>query len=218
MIQRISGIWGKGLRLAPLWLLGLLFLSLMAFIGMAEDVYEREGFFFDEPILAFLHAQQNSLWNAFALALTQSASAPVVGGLALLALLWAYRRRLDWPLFALGLGGAVLLNLASKLFFARTRPHLFPQLTPEPDYSFPSGHTMASLALVLALYWLLALRFPRAARWLLALGLSWAFLVGLSRLYLQVHYPSDVLAGWALSFLWVVGVGLWYRWAAGQRG
>jgi membrane-associated phospholipid phosphatase len=216
VIQRISGIWEKGLRLAPLWLLGLLFLSLLAFIGLAEDVYEREGFFFDGPILAFLHTQQNSLWNAIALALTQSASAPAVVGLTLLVLLWAYGRRLAWPLFALGLGGSVLLNLASKLFFARTRPHLFPQLTPEHDYSFPSGHTMASLTLVLALYGLLAPRFPQAARWVLALGLPWAFLVGLSRLYLQVHYPSDVLAGWALSFLWVVG--LWYRWAVGQRG
>lgn len=218
MVRRISGIWEEGLRLAPPWLLGLLFLSLLGFGGLAEDVYEREGFFFDGPVLTFLHAQQSGFWSAWALALTQSASAPVVGGLALLVLLWAYWRRLGWPVFALGLGGAVLLNQASKLLFARTRPHLFPQLTPEHDYSFPSGHTMASLALVLALYLLLAPRFPRVARWVLGLGLPWAFLVGLSRLYLQVHYPSDVLAGWALSFLWVVGVGLWYRWKAGRGG
>ncbi|PZA06679.1 MULTISPECIES: phosphatase PAP2 family protein [unclassified Meiothermus] len=200
----------------PLWLLALLFLSLLGFVGLAEDVYEREGFFFDGPVLAFLHAQQSHLWDVLALAFTQSAAAPVVGAVALGVLAWAYFRRLGWPIFALGLGGAAVLNQASKLFFARTRPHLFPQLTPEHDYSFPSGHTMASLALVLALYTLLAPRFPRAARWVLGLGLPWALLVGLSRLYLQVHYPSDVLAGWALSFLWVVGVGLWYRWKAGD--
>ncbi|ADH64974.1 phosphoesterase PA-phosphatase related protein [Allomeiothermus silvanus DSM 9946] len=206
------------LLLVPLWLLALLFLSLLGFVGLAEDVYEREGFFFDGPVLAFLHAQQSNVWNTLALAFTQSASAPVVGGLALGVLAWAYFRRLGWPIFALSLGGAAVLNQASKLFFARARPHLFPQLTPEHDYSFPSGHTMASLALVLALYTLLAPRFPRAARWVLALGLPWALLVGLSRLYLQVHYPSDVLAGWALSVLWVIGVGLWYCWAASERG
>ncbi|GIW35181.1 phosphatase PAP2 family protein [Meiothermus sp.] len=218
MIKSSRQILKSVLLWVPLWLLALLFLSLLGFVGLAEDVYEREGFFFDGPVLAFLHAQQSDVWNTLALAFTQSASAPVVGGLALGVLVWAYFRRLGWPVFALGLGGAVLLNQAAKLFFARARPHLFPQLTPEHDYSFPSGHTMASLALVLALYALLMPRFPHVARWLLGLGLPWALLVGLSRLYLQVHYPSDVLAGWALSFLWVFGVGLWYRWAVGGRG
>jgi len=68
------------LSLVPLWLLALLFLGLLGFVGLAEDVYEREGFFFDGPVLAFLHAQQSDVWNTLALAFTQSASAPVVGG------------------------------------------------------------------------------------------------------------------------------------------
>ncbi len=217
MTRSIHRIFQQSLRLATIWLLALLFLSLLAFVGLAEDVYEREGFFFDAPILAFFHAQQSDFWNGLALAFTGSASAPVAGGLALLVLLMAFLKRLDLPLFALGFGGAMLLNLGSKIFFARTRPHLFPQLTPEHDYGFPSGHTMASLALVLALYALLAPSYPRLARWVLGLGLPWALLVGLSRLYLQVHYPSDVLAGWALSFLWVGGAALWYRWAKRAR-
>lgn len=99
------------------------------------------------------------------------------------------------------------LNLAGKYFFARPRPHLFPQLAPEHDFSFPSGHTMASLALVLGLFWLLE-GDPKASRLALLLGLPWALGVALSRLYLQVHYPSDVLAGWALTLAWFFGLRL----------
>lgn len=78
-------------------------------------------------------------------------------------------------------------------------------------YSFPSGHAEVSLALVLSLYLLLGVSQPRGNRfgpafWVLALGLPWAFLVGLSRLYLQVHYPSDVLGGWVLAVAWTLWV------------
>lgn len=74
---------------------------------------------------------------------------------------------------------------------------------------------MGSLAFVLGLYLLLWPVAPKAARLVLVLGFPWVLLVGLSRLYLQVHYPSDVLAGWALTGAWFVGVWIWSR---GDRG
>lgn len=191
----------------PLLLYGGLVLALGVFLELAEDVYRREGFPWDRALLAWFHALRSPLLDGLAHLLTQSASLPMVALSVMGATLWAMRAGLPWYRFLLLLGGSEALNLAGKYFFARPRPHLFPQLTPEHDFSFPSGHTMASLALVLGLFWLLEER-PQRARLALALGLPWAFLVGLSRLYLQVHYPSDVLAGWALALAWFFGLRL----------
>ncbi|WP_269077405.1 phosphatase PAP2 family protein [Thermus tengchongensis] len=197
--------------LVPLALWGGLFAALLLFLALAEDVYEKEGFAFDPPVLAFFHDLRSAALDPLARALTASASPPAMAGAALAVLGLGYALRLPWPRFLLGFGGAMLFTFAAKLFFARPRPHLFPPLALEHDYGFPSGHTVASLALVLGLYFLLRERYPKAARWALALGLPWALLVGLSRLYLQVHYPSDVLAGWGLSAAWSLFVGLWGR-------
>ena len=74
----------------------------------------------------------------------------------------------------------------------------------EPGFSFPSGHAMSNMAFGYALtlvFWHTRWRWPVAA-----LGLGWGLAVGLSRIYLGVHYPSDVLAGFAASVAWVAGL------------
>lgn len=205
MGRALLRLW-TSLKPLELWL--VFFLGLVVFLALAEDVYEREGFSFDAPLLTLFHQLRRPFWDRWALALTHSASASLIPPVALLAVALGYVLRLPWLRFALGFGGSVLFTFAAKLFFARTRPHLFPQIRPESDFSFPSGHTVASLALVLGLYFLLRSRYPQAA-WLLVLGLPWAIMVGLSRVYLQVHYPSDVLAGWALVTAWTLWV--WLR-------
>lgn len=99
--------------------------------------------------------------------------------------------------------GAVALAHASKLWVARPRPELFPMGVPmPPDWSYPSAHAMQAAALAVAL----ALVAGRPARsWALPLLLA-VLMVGLSRVYLQVHYPSDVLAGTLAAALWVLGL------------
>ena len=187
------------------WLLpasGLL-LSLGVFAKLAEDVWGREPFGWDVPILTRLHAASAPLWDSLMLSLTHLGGAPVMAILAGLVLAWLlYRRRNTQAAFlALAVGGAALLNLALKQLFHRARPDLWPSLTPEHDYSFPSGHAMGSLAVVAAL---VVLAWPTRWRWpVLILGGLFVLGVGLSRLYLGVHFPSDVLAGWAASLLWV---------------
>lgn len=206
-------LWAK-----PLALYGGLVLALLVFAELAEDVYRHEGFPWDRALLAWFHGLRSPFLDGLARLLTLSASLPAVVLLAGGGLLWAFWRRLPWARLLLVLGGSEALNLAGKLLFARPRPHLFPQLTPEHDFSFPSGHTMASLALVLGLFWLLEGN-PKASRLALLLGLTWALGVALSRLYLQVHYPSDVLAGWALTLAWYLGLRLILgRWDAAPRG
>ena len=110
---------------------------------------------------------------------------------------------------ALIVGGAAAINFLTKLIFHRVRPHLWPSLTPEADYSFPSGHALISLAVMVSL---LLLAWP--TRWrgpTLLAGGFFVLLVGLSRLYLGVHYPTDVLAGWAAGGAWCCAVLLGVR-------
>ena len=101
------------------------------------------------------------------------------------------------------LGGSALLNIAAKAFFARPRPGLWTSIAPATGYSFPSGHAMGSmtLAAVLAL-----LAWPTRWRWAVCGAMAFfVAMVGLSRVYLGVHYPSDILAGWAAALAWTVG-------------
>lgn len=196
-------------------LLGALYL----FGSLAGEVYEREGFFFDGPLLTFLDTHQTPALTAAAQFFSFVGSVYLLGplGLLLVATLvaWLGRRSRRTVIFlVLGAGGAVALNYLFKAVFARTRPELYPQLSPVGGYSFPSGHTMASTAFFLTLYLILRQLRPRLAPAVGALGLLLSVAipvaVGVSRMYLQVHYPSDVLAGWALSSAWVLGVRLWY--------
>lgn len=105
------------------------------------------------------------------------------------------------------LGAAALAHLA-KLWVARPRPALFPAEVSMPaDWSYPSAHAMQVIALALALY---LVGGSAARRWVLPLGLI-VLAVAASRIYLQVHFPSDVLAGMLAAALWVLGLHAWWR-------
>lgn len=103
--------------------------------------------------------------------------------------------------FAAALGGAVVISYAAKHLVGRERPAGLESLAAMPPApSFPSGHAMQITASALAVAWLLA---PPAQRRLwLAVALTAIMLVAVSRVYLQVHFPSDVLAGAAAATLW----------------
>ena len=128
----------------------------------------------------------------------------ILGAVVVWLLLQTGRRRAAFLLVAAALGGECLDNLL-KLFFARPRPAVFFGLPQPPSYSFPSGHSMASCCFYGALAMIAAARLgSRARRW--AVGMSAAaviLLVGFSRVYLGVHYPTDVLGGYAAGFAWL---------------
>jgi undecaprenyl-diphosphatase len=104
--------------------------------------------------------------------------------------------------------GAGAINNLAKSVIARPRPNLFPAVFDIPaGFSFPSTHSVQITAFVLAL--LLVLKVTTGARWFIlsiVLGGSLIVLVCLSRLYLQVHYPTDVVAGFLTALFWVVGL------------
>ncbi len=194
---------------SPLTLLGawlLVALPLLGFAALGEDILERQSFRFDNPTLLWLHTHSNATLDGAMLWFSQ------IGGGALLIpsaiwclILWAQKRRRDALFVLLAMGGALALNLSAKLIFARTRPDLWLSLAPRNDYSFPSGHAMLSSAFVLTVLVMLwksqtDIHIKRA---LSALGVLFVLAVGLSRLYLGVHFPSDILAGWMASLAWI---------------
>ena len=100
-----------------------------------------------------------------------------------------------------------ILNQIVKQIFERSRPDLFPHLQNVGGYSFPSGHSQAALAFYAVLAYLLARRV--APKWRIPIYCAaafWIVLVGLSRNYLEVHYPSDVLAAFAVTLPWALTV------------
>lgn len=131
----------------------------------------------------------------------------VFGALVALGLALAGRRR-DAAGFAAVVLGANLLNEGLKLLFHRARPESFFGFEAPSTYSFPSGHAFVALCFYLALAELFTPPARRAAaRWCaLALG----FAIGFSRVYLGVHYPTDVAAGWAGAAAWL-GAVEWLR-------
>ncbi len=122
-------------------------------------------------------------------------------------------------LVIIAIGGGTLLAMALKLGFDRPRPDLVPHGTLVTSASFPSGHSMLSAVVYLTLGALLARVQPRRRlkAYLLLLAVLVTILVGISRIYLGVHWPTDVLAGWSVGAAWALSCWLIARWLQ-QRG
>ena len=122
------------------------------------------------------------------------------------ALLLARRERASAIFLLVTAGAGALLNLGLKLIFARARPDLASALAEARWYSFPSGHAMGSFITFGALaYLLLRQPWPWVARSAgLAVAMTMVILVGLSRVYLGVHWASDIAGGWSAGTVWLI--------------
>ena len=160
---------------------------------------------FDRAGLGLAHALRSGWLDAMMQGITWFGSLLLLLPLtaALVWLLLRSRRRREAVFMVLALLGSSALSHVFKLWVARPRPDLFLTWLDMPgDWSFPSAHAMQATAAALA--WLLVARRTRAF-WAILLGLA-VLLVGLSRIYLQVHFPSDVVAGTLAAALWVAGL------------
>lgn len=191
-----------------LW--GAVLLLGLIFTAMARGVALHDTFAFDAPILTWMHAHQSGALSSLARVLSRVGDPTAMGAATALVLLVlaATREFRNAVAFAVEVGGAVALDLAAKASFARPRPTLYPHLVPESDFGFPSGHAVGDAAFFLALYLLLVRAAPRRWRPMGLLGILVALVIAAFRPYLQVHYPSDVLAGWALGFGWTLAADL----------
>lgn len=188
-------------------------LPLWGFSALVEDLHAGEAFAFDLPMQQVMHAMANAgLDRIFVFMSALGYTWGVVPVDALLVVVLAARRHVREGLFAgIAIIGSLLLNIAAKHSFMRARPGLWQSIAPaETTYSFPSGHAMGSMTfawVVILLCWYRRSRWGWSWRWPVTIvAVLFVLLVGLSRIYLGVHYPSDILAGWAAASVWVVGI------------
>jgi undecaprenyl-diphosphatase len=179
--------------------------ALFLFARLADEVLERDSLALDQGVLLALQSHANPELNraALALSLLGAQGLAVLLALALGGLVW--RRRFGAAAsLLLVVVGAQLLNNLLKLLFQRPRPSAVITMLPGQTWSFPSGHAMVSLAFygfLAYLGWRL-LRGRRRLAWLTALTLA-VLLIGLARIYLGVHYFTDVVAGYTAGFIWL---------------
>lgn len=177
--------------------------ALLAFAACAIAMATGATARFDDLGLRWLHAHATPSLEAAARWLVHAGyGRGVLPFDALLALaLLVLRRRRDAAFAAIALGGGLLLNEALKLAFARPRPVLdWPVGAVPASFAFPSGHAMATAALATTLTLLAR---PSRRRWpAIAIAGGFALLVGVSRVQLGAHHPSDVIAGWAMGVAW----------------
>lgn len=182
-------------------LLILLFLS-----KLFNEVIEREAFGFDTSFLLWLHQFGNSNLDAMLLTITRLGDPEVVVSIAAISLgiLWWQHYRQEAKIFALACLGAAILNTGLKLLFSKPRPQLWPRLISETSFSFPSGHALGSLVLYGLIAYLLATHYPKFSKLIYTLAVGVIVAISLSRLYLGVHWPTDVIAGGCIGFLWLM--------------
>lgn len=189
--------WGAGVAFAM-------------FVLLAVAVASGMTIALDTRLELAVHARATPTLDIAMAALTLLGTIPVVVAtvLAVVALLVRVRRRLDAAALAAFMVGQGLLDDLFKLAIGRPRPQLFPHAAAH-GFSFPSGHAMTTIALAGALVFLVWPRLPGSLRWAALLAAAAIVAgVGTSRVYLGVHYPSDVLGGWLAGAAWL-GAGPW---------
>ncbi|MBB3298720.1 undecaprenyl-diphosphatase [Rhizobium sp. BK077] len=183
---------------------------------LTSEVLEGETFRFDEAILLALRRPGELAVPIGPAWLTHAVDdITSLGGVTILSLmtvLVTVYLLLDrrWPIAIFVFSSVLTGWLAStllKILVARPRPDIVPHLVEVSDLSFPSGHAMVSAVTYLTLGALLARtqRYRSTRIFVMGAGVFLAVIVGLSRIYLGVHYPTDVFAGWCAGALWALG-------------
>lgn len=180
------------------------------FVWMADEVLEGSTQRMDESVLTWVASHRTVTLDRIALQVTAlgNTATLVVLVLAVSVFLWLTRHRLSVYLLMVAVAGGAVLNWVLKDFFDRPRPSIVEWGTEVLSQSFPSGHSMSAVIAYGSVAYLGGRLEPsprlRWTTWTLAGLLILA--IGLSRIYLGVHYPSDVLAGYVAGLAWTAMV------------
>jgi undecaprenyl-diphosphatase len=214
------GIASGLLRIIPLSLL-LAVVCLFLFSWIADEMLRQETLRFDMRVRDAVHQLASPGATAFMKAVTHMGSGIVLDcvGAVLLWILVSQKKHRAALLLVVTAVGAIVLDGVLKLAFHRLRPQPFFGFPLPRSYSFPSGHALVSFSFYGMLAWIITRhcqeRWKRVLVWTFAVALI--ALIGISRIYLGVHYPSDVIAGYLAAGVWVSALELLgKRWRVGK--
>jgi membrane-associated phospholipid phosphatase len=203
-----------GFSVSPLvtvWgITGLFFSSacIYIFIRLSSDLMEKGPFLFDQKVIDTVRLYASPVMDRFMLFITEMGSTFMLGLLLVISMISLFVKRKNlWGMiiYFITVAGGGLLNLWLKSFFERERPNVN-RIIEADGFSFPSGHSMGSMTYYGFLgYLVIRSKYKPLSKlgWVILFGLV-ILLIGISRIYLGVHYPSDVLAGYMAGSVWLV--------------
>ncbi|MBJ9991111.1 phosphatase PAP2 family protein [Paenibacillus sp. S28] len=182
--------------------LGVLFVIMMVLVGADRIAW------FDQSIIDAVQGMENEGLTRIMRGFTFLGSSLVATLLSVIAFLFLWlvlRHRKELLMFLLSVGGSEIWNIIIKNWMQRQRPNTH-RLIEISGFSFPSGHSMAAFALYGTLTYLLWRHIPALAGRIamIVIGVALTLLIGISRIYLGVHYPSDVFGGYLASATWLM--------------
>ncbi len=216
ILSRLADIWVKKLnpRISSfitffgIFWLGACILAAYVLAELSDEVLEQEAFAIDKPILLAIHQLASPTMDAVMVGITRAGDPHVVVPLTAIIfglLLWK-RLFLEARFFALNAFGGAVLSYCLKLAFSKQRPQLWESAITEVTYSYPSGHALGSIVMYGFSSYLIARLYPRYAKVSYAIATALILAIGFSRLYLGVHWPTDIVGGYCIGLLWITVV------------
>lgn len=183
--------------------------SLYIFLKLSHKIIDKQLILFDSTIINFIHNMHSPLLTDIMKSITFFGGEIFIGSAMLLTIVVLHikNHKKDAVVFGFILIFGIILNLWLKGFFERARLDQFVMVI-EETYSFPSGHSMNSFVLFMSLTYFIFHnnRNKKLGIILSAVSAIIVFLIGVSRVYLGAHYPSDVIGGYAAGLLWFSAV------------
>ena len=201
------------LKVQLFWAFLISFVSFIGFSFMAILISRHDILAFDHTIISYVQGLEIPALTAIMKFFTFIGSGQAIVVIAIIVMFFLYKvlhHRSELLFFAIVISGAGIFNGMLKDLFQRARPDLH-RLIEIGGYSFPSGHAMSAMAVYGALAFLLwrhtSTRFGRSV--LILFSAMMIFMIGISRVYLGVHYPSDIIGGYFASGFWLA-VAIWF--------
>ena len=213
LLKKLASFWRNKIHqpiltlIATVGTVGLLTCLSIIFIvaQISDDVIDREAFAFDRTILLWIHSFTNPVLDRVMYFFTRLNDPDIASIVAITAIAIFLIKRLysEAKIFAIACAGGVILSYGLKSVFGKARPDLWESAVVDTSFSYPSGHALGSTILYGFMAYFLATRYSQFAWLIYTAAVLTIATIGLSRLYLGVHWPTDIIGGYGIGFLWL---------------